>query len=34
MIMTIRQFLSILINAGLFGNIHSVSLIGWTGVFW
>ncbi|GAA5868006.1 hypothetical protein JCM8547_000779 [Rhodosporidiobolus lusitaniae] len=34
LIMTIRQFLSILINAGLFGNFGSVSLVGWTGVFW
>ncbi|GAA5934766.1 hypothetical protein JCM1841_005040 [Sporobolomyces salmonicolor] len=34
LIMTIRQFLSILINAGIFGNFSSVSLVGWTGVFW
>ncbi|GAA5902422.1 hypothetical protein JCM6882_002748 [Rhodosporidiobolus microsporus] len=34
LIMTIRQFLSILINAGLFGNFASVSVVGWTGVFW
>ncbi|GAA5982504.1 hypothetical protein JCM10908_006676 [Rhodotorula pacifica] len=34
LIMTIRQFLSILINAGIFGNFASVSLLGWTGVFW
>ncbi|GAA6015220.1 hypothetical protein JCM10207_003647 [Rhodosporidiobolus poonsookiae] len=34
LIMTIRQFLSILINAGIFGNIAQVSLLGWTGVFW
>jgi len=32
--MTIRQFLSILLNAGIFGNFASVSLVGWTGVFW
>ncbi|GAA5838457.1 hypothetical protein JCM11251_003396, partial [Rhodosporidiobolus azoricus] len=32
LIMTIRQFLSILINAGLFGNFASVSTVGWTGV--
>lgn len=32
--MTIRQFLSILINAGIFGNFASVSMLGWTGVFW
>lgn len=34
LIMTVRQFLSILINAGIFGNFASVSLLGWTGVFW
>ncbi|GAA5884592.1 hypothetical protein JCM3774_004797 [Rhodotorula dairenensis] len=34
LIMTIRQFLSILINAGIFGNFASVSMLGWTGVFW
>lgn len=34
LIMTIRQFLSILINAGIFGNFASVSILGWTGVFW
>ncbi|GAA5889623.1 hypothetical protein JCM16303_004444, partial [Sporobolomyces ruberrimus] len=34
LIMTIRQFLSILINAGIFGNFSSVSSIGWMGVFW
>ncbi|GAA5982991.1 hypothetical protein JCM11641_006909 [Rhodosporidiobolus odoratus] len=34
LIMTIRQFLSILINAGIFGNFASVSMTGWTGVFW
>ncbi|TNY20318.1 UAA transporter family-domain-containing protein [Rhodotorula diobovata] len=34
LIMTIRQFLSILLNAGIFGNFASVSLVGWTGVFW
>lgn len=32
--MTIRQFLSILINAGLFGNFGAVSLEGWCGVGW
>lgn len=34
LIMTIRQFLSILINAGVFGNFFNVSVIGWMGVFW
>ncbi|BGP27902.1 hypothetical protein JCM10295v2_006889 [Rhodotorula toruloides] len=34
LIMTIRQFLSILINAAAFNNFWSVSLVGWTGVFW
>ncbi|KAM0789872.1 hypothetical protein ACM66B_006718 [Microbotryomycetes sp. NB124-2] len=34
LIMTIRQFLSILINAGIFGNFSSVSLEGWCGVGW
>ncbi|GAA6062280.1 hypothetical protein JCM10212_000940 [Sporobolomyces blumeae] len=34
LIMTIRQFLSILINAGIFGNFSSVSNLGWMGVFW
>lgn len=32
--MTIRQFLSILINAGIFGNFGAVSLEGWCGVGW
>ncbi|KAI5478733.1 adenosine 3'-phospho 5'-phosphosulfate transporter 1 [Pseudohyphozyma bogoriensis] len=34
LIMTTRQFLSILINAGVFGNFGSVSLLGWMGVGW
>ncbi|BGO95912.1 hypothetical protein JCM10020v2_007649 [Rhodotorula toruloides] len=34
LIMTIRQFLSILINAAAFNNFSSVSLVGWVGVFW
>ncbi|GAA5833709.1 hypothetical protein JCM11251_003210 [Rhodosporidiobolus azoricus] len=34
LIMTVRQFLSILINAGLFGNFASSTMVGWTGVFW
>ncbi|GAA6020684.1 hypothetical protein JCM11491_000513 [Sporobolomyces phaffii] len=34
LIMTIRQFLSILLNAGIFGNFASVSSVGWMGVFW
>ncbi|KAK4046027.1 hypothetical protein OIV83_006416 [Microbotryomycetes sp. JL201] len=34
LIMTIRQFLSILINAGIFGNFASVSVEGWCGVGW
>ncbi|SCZ98367.1 BZ3500_MvSof-1268-A1-R1_Chr3-2g06323 [Microbotryum saponariae] len=34
LIMTIRQFLSILINAGLFGNFGAVSIEGWCGVGW
>ncbi|GAA5947958.1 hypothetical protein JCM10213_007666 [Rhodosporidiobolus nylandii] len=34
LIMTIRQFLSILVNAGIFGTFASVSMVGWTGVFW
>ncbi|GAA5942139.1 hypothetical protein JCM10213_003814 [Rhodosporidiobolus nylandii] len=34
LIMTIRQFLSILVNAGIFGTFAQVSMIGWTGVFW
>ncbi|KAL8293090.1 hypothetical protein RQP46_000784 [Phenoliferia psychrophenolica] len=34
LIMTTRQFLSILINAGIFGNFSSVGLEGWTGVGW
>ncbi|KAK4046517.1 hypothetical protein OIO90_006546 [Microbotryomycetes sp. JL221] len=33
-IMTIRQFLSILINAGAFGNFAAVSVQGWLGVGW
>ena len=33
-IMTIRQFLSILVNAGVFGNFASVGLQGWLGVGW
>lgn len=32
--MTCRQFLSILINAGVFGNFSSVGLQGWLGVGW
>lgn len=32
--MTIRQFLSILVNAGIFGNFGAVSLEGWCGVGW
>lgn len=32
--MTIRQFLSILINASLFSNFGAVSLEGWCGVGW
>ncbi|GAA6039819.1 hypothetical protein JCM8097_004238 [Rhodosporidiobolus ruineniae] len=34
LIMTIRQFLSILINAYSFGTFSQVSMLGWTGVFW
>ena len=34
LIMTIRQFLSILINAGAFGNFGAVGLDGWCGVGW
>ncbi|BGP74088.1 hypothetical protein NBRC10513v2_007520 [Rhodotorula toruloides] len=34
LIMTFRQFLSILINAAAFNNFSSVSLVGWVGVFW
>ena len=34
LIMTIRQFLSILINAVVFGSIASVGLDGWVGVGW
>ncbi|KAK4330598.1 UAA transporter family-domain containing protein [Rhodotorula toruloides] len=34
LIMTIRQFLSILINAAAFGNLARVSQVGWIGVFW
>jgi hypothetical protein len=32
--MTFQQFLSILINAGVFGNFGIVSLEGWCGVGW
>ncbi|GJN94068.1 hypothetical protein Rhopal_007132-T1 [Rhodotorula paludigena] len=34
LIMTIRQFLSILVNAGVFGTWSSTSAFGWMGVFW
>ncbi|GEM11000.1 zinc finger, C2H2-type transcription factor [Rhodotorula toruloides] len=34
LVMTIRQFLSILINAAAFNNFSSVSLVGWIGVLW
>lgn len=33
-IMTVRQFLSILLNAGVFGNFSSVGTQGWLGVGW
>lgn len=33
-IMTVRQFLSILLNAGVFGNFASVGTQGWLGVGW
>ncbi|KAM0747236.1 UAA-domain-containing protein [Meredithblackwellia eburnea MCA 4105] len=34
LVMTTRQFLSILLNAGIFGNFRSVGIEGWTGVGW
>lgn len=33
-VMTIRQFLGIIINAGVFGNFAAVGLQGWLGVGW
>ncbi|KAM0749179.1 UAA-domain-containing protein [Meredithblackwellia eburnea MCA 4105] len=34
LIMTIRQFLSIVLNAGVYGNFSSVGVVGWMGVAW
>ncbi|KAK4705233.1 hypothetical protein P7C70_g963, partial [Phenoliferia sp. Uapishka_3] len=34
LVMTTRQFLSIILNAGIFGNFGSVGVEGWTGVGW
>lgn len=33
-VMTVRQFLSIVINAGIFGNFGQVAIEGWVGVGW
>lgn len=33
-IMTVRQFLSIVVNAGIFGNFGQISIEGWIGVGW
>ncbi|KAM0753575.1 UAA transporter [Meredithblackwellia eburnea MCA 4105] len=34
LIMTVRQFLSIVLNAGVYGNFSSVGIVGWVGVAW